>query len=107
MRVFLQDSSSSTRRRKALSSARYTRDFNEVKALGSATSTRRTAAQTNTALFYSGLANVQFQDMLRDQVTVRDPDIVDAARTPPIRNTRAATTDLAWLFGQVATSQIT
>jgi hypothetical protein len=40
-------------------------------------------------------------------VTVRDLDIVDAARTPPIRNTRAATTDLAWLFGQVATSQIT
>jgi hypothetical protein len=66
--------------RPALTSARYTRDFNEVKALGSAASTERTAAQTNTALFYSGLANVQFQDMLRDQVTVRDLDIVDAAR---------------------------
>jgi hypothetical protein len=63
-----------------LTSARYTRDFNEVKALGSATSTERTAAQTSTALFYSGLANVQFQAMLRDQVTVRDLDIVDAAR---------------------------
>ena len=64
----------------ALTSRRYTRDFNEVKALGSATSTERTAAQTDTALFYSGLANVQFQAMLRDQVTVRDLDIVDAAR---------------------------
>jgi hypothetical protein len=42
--------------RPALTSARYTRDFNEVKALGSAASTERTAAQTNTALFYSGLA---------------------------------------------------
>jgi hypothetical protein len=63
-----------------LTSARYTRDFDEVKALGSATSTARTPAQTSTALFYSGLANVQFQAMLRDQVTVRDLDIVDAAR---------------------------
>jgi hypothetical protein len=66
--------------RPALTSARYTRDFNEVKALGSATSTERTAAQTSTALFYSGLANTQFQAMLRDQVTVRDLDIVDTAR---------------------------
>jgi hypothetical protein len=64
----------------ALTSARYARDFNEVKALGSATSTVRTAAQTSTALFYSGLANVQLQAMLRDQATVRDLDIVDAAR---------------------------
>ena len=63
-----------------LTSARYTRDFNEVKALGSATSTARSPAQTSTALFYSGLANVQFQAMLRDQVTVRHLDIVGAAR---------------------------
>ena len=66
--------------RPALTSRRYTRDFNEVKALGSANSTERTAAQTDTAVFYSGSANVQFQAMLRDQVTVRDLDIVDAAR---------------------------
>jgi len=64
----------------ALTSARYTRDFNEVKALGSATSTERTQAQTDTALFYSGLANPQFQAMLRDQATVRGLDLVDAAR---------------------------
>jgi hypothetical protein len=64
----------------ALTSARYTRDFDEVKALGSATSTVRTQAQTDTALFYSGLANVQLQAMLRDQVSVRHLDIVDAAR---------------------------
>ena len=63
-----------------LTSARYTRDFNEVKALGSATSTVRSQAQTDAALFYSGLANVQFQAMLRDQVSVRHLDLVDAAR---------------------------
>jgi hypothetical protein len=64
----------------ALTSARYTRDFNEVKALGSLTSTERTAAQTSTATFFSGSALVQYNAALRDQVTVRHLDIVDAAR---------------------------
>ena len=64
----------------ALTSARYTRDFNEVKALGSKDSTARTPAQTSTALFFSGNALVQFNTALRDQVTVRHLDIVDAAR---------------------------
>jgi hypothetical protein len=64
----------------SLTSARYTRDFDEVKALGSATSTARTPEQTNTARFFSGNAAVQFNAALRDQMTVRQPDIVDAAR---------------------------
>jgi hypothetical protein len=64
----------------ALTSDRYTRDFNEVKALGSATSTERTAAQTATALFYSGNPILMFNTALRDQVTVRHLDIVEAAR---------------------------
>ena len=64
----------------ALTSARYTRDFNEVKAMGSLTSTERTAAQTSTATFFSGNALVQYNAALRDQVTVRHLDIVDAAR---------------------------
>ena len=64
----------------ALTSARYTRDFNEVKALGAKDSTARTPAQTSTALFFSGNALVQFNTALRDQVTVRHLDIVDAAR---------------------------
>ena len=64
----------------ALTSARYTRDFREVKALGSVGSTRRTPEQTATALFFSGNATVQFNSALVDQVTVRHLDIVDAAR---------------------------
>ncbi|HEY2657777.1 MAG TPA: vanadium-dependent haloperoxidase, partial [Solirubrobacteraceae bacterium] len=64
----------------ALTSGIYTRDFAEVKALGSATSTLRTTEQTNTALFFSGNAAVQVNAALRDQITVRHPDIVDAAR---------------------------
>jgi hypothetical protein len=64
----------------ALTSARYTRDFNEVKALGSDNSTERTADQTATALFFSGSPVVQFNTALRDQVTVRHLDIAAAAR---------------------------
>jgi hypothetical protein len=63
-----------------LTSRRYTRDFAEVKALGSATSTARTAEQTATALFYSGNAVTQFNTALRDQATKRNLDIVGAAR---------------------------
>jgi len=64
----------------ALTSARYARDFAEVKALGSVNSTERTADQTATALFFSGNPLVQYNTALRDQVSVRHLDIVDAAR---------------------------
>jgi hypothetical protein len=64
----------------ALTSERYTRDFAEVKAVGSATSTVRTAEQTATALFFSGNAGVQMNAALRDQATKRGLDIVDSAR---------------------------
>jgi len=64
----------------ALTSAHYARDFNEVKALGSAPPTTRTPEQTATALFFSGNAVVQFNAALRDQLAVRHLDIVDAAR---------------------------
>ena len=64
----------------ALTSSRYTRDFAEVKALGLAGSTARTPEQTSTALFFSGNAAAQFNAALRDQLTVRHLDIVDAAR---------------------------
>jgi hypothetical protein len=64
----------------ALTSARYTRDFNEVKELGSAGSTTRTIEQTSTARFFSGNPIIQFNTALRDQATVRHLDIVEAAR---------------------------
>jgi hypothetical protein len=43
-------------------------------------STVRTADQTSTALFFSGNAAVQYNAALRDQIAVRHPDLVDAAR---------------------------
>jgi hypothetical protein len=64
----------------ALTSRRYTRDFAEVEALGSTGSTARTPEQTSTALFFSGNAAAQFNAALRDQLTVRHLDMVDAAR---------------------------
>ena len=64
----------------ALTSVRYTRDFAEVKALGSMNSAARTPDQTSTAQFFSGNPLVQYNAALRDQVSVRHLDIADAAR---------------------------
>ena len=63
-----------------LTSEQYTREFNEVKALGSLNSTERTTQQTDTAKFYSGNGFVQFNTALHDQVSLRKLDSVDAAR---------------------------
>jgi hypothetical protein len=63
-----------------LTSDKYIREFNEVKTLGSSTSTARTSEQTDTARFYAGNPFIQFNTALRDQVIVRKLDIVDAAR---------------------------
>ena len=54
-----------------LKSGGYAKEFNEVKALGSAASTQRTTQQTNIAKF-SRHALVQLNAALRDQVTVRN-----------------------------------
>ena len=64
----------------ALKSRRYARNFNEVKAVGSATLTVRTPGQTATAMFFSGNAFVQFNVALRDQAAKRGLDIVRSAR---------------------------
>ncbi len=63
-----------------MTSEHYTREFNEVKALGSSNSTQRTTEQTDTAKFYSGNAFAQFNTALRDQVIVRKLDSADSAR---------------------------
>ena len=49
----------------ALTSERYKRDYNEVKALGSLTSTARSAEQTDLAYFYSGNIPAQWNSALR------------------------------------------
>jgi PAP2 superfamily protein len=52
----------------ALTSTRYTQDFNEVKTIGSASSATRTALQTETALFWNGDPPVILWDRLADDL---------------------------------------
>lgn len=81
----------------ALTSAQYTADFDQVKALGAATGSTRTPDQTATALFYSGNGIVQFNAALRDQVATRDLDLVDAARLlAAVTVTQADTAIAVW-----------
>lgn len=54
----------------ALTSARYTRDFDEVKTTGSASSAGRTAVQTQTALFWNGDTPVAIWDRVADELAV-------------------------------------
>lgn len=63
-----------------LTSARYTRDFQEVASLGSATSTTRTAEQTQIALFFAGNLTSQLQGAYRDHIVRHGLDGADAAQ---------------------------
>ncbi len=63
-----------------LTSAKYADEFNEVKAIGSKTSTLRTQAQTETALFIASIPFVPIQAALRDLATRHHLDISDSAR---------------------------
>jgi hypothetical protein len=64
----------------ALTSQRYTQDFNEVKAVGSATSTVRTPEQTDTARFIAGSTFPLVSSSLRDLAARHQLDISDSAR---------------------------
>ena len=64
----------------ALTSQRYTEDFNEVKAVGSATSTVRTPEQTATAQFIAGSLFSIVSSTLRDLAARYHLDISDSAR---------------------------
>ena len=64
----------------ALTSAQYAADFAEVRDYGGTVS-QRTQAQTDTALFHTVSPRFQHVDAMRDQITGRNLDIVDAAHT--------------------------
>jgi hypothetical protein len=64
----------------ALTSARYAREFNEVKDLGSKGSTLRSPAQKETALFFSDIAVGSLQRALRDLASRHGLDISKSAR---------------------------
>ena len=62
----------------ALTSAAYAEEFNEVRRLGSLTSTRRTADQTAAAVFWQD--GTIWNGVLRSLTTSEDLDIADSAR---------------------------
>jgi hypothetical protein len=64
----------------ALTSATYTEDFNEVKEVGSLTSTVRTPDQTATAVFIAGSVFQFVSSSLRDLAARYELDISDSAR---------------------------
>jgi hypothetical protein len=64
----------------ALGSKRWADDYNEVKELGSSTSTTRTAEQTVAARFWAEAPVQQARRAFREFVLDRELDVVDAAR---------------------------
>lgn len=71
-----------------LTSAAYADDFNEVKRLGSLTSTRRTADQTRAALFWQSPPAIFWNRLVRDLSS--ELDAVDEARLLALVNLAAA-----------------
>jgi hypothetical protein len=74
----------------ALTSDRWARDFEEVKTLGSATSTVRTAAQTAAALFWADPPAVQSQRALRGYSVQESLDARETARLFALVDTASA-----------------
>jgi hypothetical protein len=74
----------------ALTSAKYAKDLNEVKGLGSLTSTRRTADQTKAAIFWQGHAIAQWNAVFRQLASSQGLDLVENARFFAMENLAAA-----------------
>src|SRR6266545_2404016 len=74
----------------ALTSAAYAEDFNEVREVGSLTSTRRTADQTAAAIFWQDSGPAIWNRVYRTLATSRGLDIVDSARLFAMTNLAAA-----------------
>ena len=73
-----------------LTSAEYAADFNEVKELGSLTSTRRTADQTDAAIFWQDHAMALWNRIFCALAADQDLNIVDSARLFAMENLAAA-----------------
>jgi hypothetical protein len=81
----------------ALSSSAWVTAFNEVKDLGSATSTTRTAAETNIAKFWTANVVLQYNEALRDFATSRALSLRKTARLLAMVNIVAADGGVATL----------
>src|SRR5215831_15255937 len=63
----------------ALDSKEWAKDYNEIKDYGGKISAKRTAEQTETALFWTSPL-LAYQPMMRQLVTAKQMDVVDSAR---------------------------
>jgi hypothetical protein len=74
----------------ALTSTQYTKDFNEVKAIGALKSTTRTADQTTAAIFWQSPPTVIYNRLARDLSAARGLDTRREARLLAMVNLAAA-----------------
>jgi len=74
----------------ALTSAAYAEDFNEIKEVGSLTSTTRTSDQTDAAIFWQDHLHAFMNRLFRNLVLIQGRDIVDSARLFAMENLAAA-----------------
>ena len=74
----------------ALTSDAYTEDFNEIKEVGSLTSTTRTPDQTDAAIFWQDHAHALFNRIFRTLAASQNLNIVDSARLFAMENLAGA-----------------
>ena len=74
----------------ALTSDKYAKEYNEVKELGSLTSSRRTADQTTAAIFWQFAPTALWNGMARDLISGHALDAVQGARLLAMVNLAAA-----------------
>ena len=74
----------------ALTSAAYAEDFNEIKEVGSLTSTTRTPDQTDAAIFWQDHAHALFNRIFRTLAVSQNLGIADSARLFAMENLAAA-----------------
>jgi hypothetical protein len=79
----------------ALASDQYAADFNEVKAIGSSTSTTRTAFQTEVALFWAGNTALFWNRIALTMAAQRDTSLSDNARLFAVLNVAMADAAIA------------
>ena len=92
VKPFLMQSSSQFRSKGplALDSAAYAAELNEVKALGSTTSTVRTPTQTYIARWWQSSPITSWNAVSRDLIARKNLDVVDSARLLAVQNLGAA-----------------
>jgi hypothetical protein len=73
-----------------LTSAEYAEDFNEIKEIGSLTSTTRTADETDAAIFWQDHAHALFNRIFRALAASQGLNIVDSARLFAMENLAGA-----------------